>query len=195
MKFRTKLFIIQGFSIVGMVIIANAEVPCAAKTQDGIRIGSKAQEIQVNSSFSGKACVISEYSILYRGDSRKTDEIFKNGFTLKDASYEELTKIKTQQAWEDMLGVYSGGFTDNGVSTALTMDTAETYTSLDCVYVIDSKGLTPISVEATVNYYNQNTQNLGDEVLFIKNIPNSKIMGCKQKNSGTLIKNPYYQSY
>lgn len=93
-----------------------------------------------------------------------------------------------------MLGVDSSGYTDNGISTALTKETAATYTSLNCVYVIDSKALTPIVIEATVNYYNQKIANFGDEVLFIRNIPNSKIIGCQPKNGSPLIKNPNYRS-
>ncbi len=179
------------FSLICSILVTISFADCAKYTKKQIQIDSKLQAVKVNNTFSGQACVASDNLILYRGDSRATSEIFKDGFKLKETSKQALANIKMESEWKDMLGVGSGGFTDNGISTALSENTAKTYTT-NCTYIIDSKGLTPISVEATVNHYENKSNDLGDEILFIKDIPNTRIIGCKPKNGSSVIKNPSY---
>lgn len=186
----TKVFIILS----GLIYKENCAADCAQYMQkDHFNINSKLNLIKVNNQFSGSACIADNNIILFRGDSRPNDEIFKNGFQLKNTSIQALSQINNVEEWKDMLGVKSEGFTSNGISTSIDEKTAKAYTSLNCTYVIDSKGLNPISVEATVNHYEAKQNILGDEVIFIDNIPAKNIIGCKMKDNGMLIKNPNYK--
>ncbi len=190
---NTRLFMFLFSLSLPALVMAN-KLCKPTKNDYGIDKISTWKAESLDNGFVGYACILGK-TILYRGDTRESSAIWESGFELRADALTNLSAITTQASWEDMLGVSSYGFTQNGISTALNLTTAKAYTD-KYVYIIDSNGLGGIAIEATINAYKGTSYALGDEVLVIRKIPSTSIMGYLSiaENLKTFHKNLKYNS-